>query len=79
MKIFKLGKQIKHDYENQRYTFRIYLFGFIPMKMICDWKDNITNKKNGDEGFMHKEYYLFNKLIFKKKHITITCIPNSRI
>lgn len=45
MKIFKLGKQIEHDCENQRYTFRIYLFGFIPMEMICDWKDNITNKK----------------------------------
>lgn len=76
MKFLKTVKKIEHDYKNHRYTFQCLLFYFIPIKLVCDWNDNLPNKKNGDNGFMHKEYYFLNKLIFKIKCITITSIPN---
>ena len=65
--------ETNHDWDKKKYTFKCKR---LPIKMICDWGiDKKPNKKNGDESFMIREYYIFNLLIFKRKHTTITQIP----
>jgi hypothetical protein len=43
--------------------------------MVCDWSGDGKQKKDGEEGFMFKEYYIFGVLIWKKKHKTKTWTP----
>ena len=76
MEFFILGKQIKDDYENKRYTFRIYLFGFIPMIMVCDWND--PESKGKTEGKAWREYYFMGFPLYIKEFKTKIETPKSR-
>ena len=52
---------------NDKYYFKMYFLFIIPITLVVDWNE---------KGFVKREYYFLNKLIFKKKYETENWIPN---